>query len=322
MTERSHPSLMCVLTTPQLSVDPSGLLVQTFTAVGRDSGRLQLLRGTVLRAGTFESVTPAIAGWRYLSLDLRRVSKGNSVSFTVRDSELAVVLLSGSVVVEAGRERWSIEGRSSPFEGLPWAAYVPPGVRVDITATKESELAVLGARADSGGEPRLIRPDDVEVEIRGAGSATRQINHIIPPDFRAHRLLVVEVLTPSGNWSSYPPHKHDVHNPPQEVELEELYHFRIRPPEGFAFQRVYSPEHATDVTVAVRDGDVVLVPHGYHVSGAAHAFDLYYLNGLAGDVRSMAASDDPDLAWIRRTWAGMKRDPRVPMGPIERGPST
>jgi 5-deoxy-glucuronate isomerase len=156
----------------------------------------------------------------------------------------------------------------------------------------------------------LVRPEDVEIEVRGAGNATRQINHIVKPEFPAERLLVVEVFTPAGNWSSYPPHKHDEDHPPGEVVLEETYYFRT---DGWAVQRLYSPRHDLDLTETVRDGDLMLVPYGYHTTAAAHGYDLYYLNALAGDRRSMAAADDPDLAWIRGAWAELEPDPRVPL---------
>jgi 5-deoxy-glucuronate isomerase len=158
-----------------------------------------------------------------------------------------------------------------------------------------------------------VRPEEVEIEVRGAGNATRQINHIVTPEFPAERLLVVEVFTPAGNWSSYPPHKHDEDRPPGEVVLEETYYYRTARPEAFAVQRLYSPRHGADVTVTVRDGDLMLVPWGYHTTAAAHGYDLYYLNALAGDRRSMAAADDPELAWVRPSWETMEKDPRVPL---------
>lgn len=266
-----------------------------------------------LKAGAWEEVRPQTAGWRYLSFRVLRLAPGGRVSLGDDREELAAVVLAGAAVVRGPAAEWQLPGRPSVFEGPPWSVYLPPGARVTVEARGALELAVVGAQATEGGEPRLVTPDDVEVEIRGAGSATRQINHILPPAFPAQHLLVVEVLTPAGNWSSYPPHKHDLHRPPEEVALEEFYYFRIRPPHGFAFQRVYSPDRGVDLSVAVADGDVVLVPYGYHVSAAPHGFDLYYLNGLAGEVRAMAAADDPAMAYIRRTWEGMDRDPRVPM---------
>jgi 5-deoxy-glucuronate isomerase len=198
---------------------------------------------------------------------------------------------------------------------MPWALYLPTETEYTITARGDVEVAVCGALADEQHEPRLVTPDEVEIEVRGSGNATRQINHIIKPDFPAQRLLVVEVFTPAGNWSSYPPHKHDEDHPPGEVVLEEVYYYRTqREPAGaFAVQRLYSPQHGTDLTETVRDGDLMLVPHGYHTTAAAHGYDLYYLNALAGDRRSMAAADDPALAWIRPAWQELEPDPRVPL---------
>jgi 5-deoxy-glucuronate isomerase len=159
----------------------------------------------------------------------------------------------------------------------------------------------------------LQRPEEVDLEIRGAGNATRQINNMIQPGFPAERILVVEVLTPAGSWSSYPPHKHDEHDPPSEVALEEVYYFRAPAPEAFGVQRLYSPSRGVDVTETVRDGDLMLIPYGYHAFSAAPGYDFYYLNALAGDEHSMAASDDPGLAWVRASWKSMETDPRVPL---------
>jgi 5-deoxy-glucuronate isomerase len=153
----------------------------------------------------------------------------------------------------------------------------------------------------------------VRVEVRGSGNATRQINHIVAPEFPAHRLLVVEVLTPAGNWSSYPPHKHEQERLPVENDLEEVYAYRFEAPEAFGVQKLYSRTGDLDETWTVRDLDVLLVPRGYHPFCAAHGYHGYYLNALAAEQRSMAAEDDPDLAWTRDAWSGMARDPRVPL---------
>jgi 5-deoxy-glucuronate isomerase len=260
----------------------------------------------LLRAG-FDPVTPDSAGWRHLSF---RVEVGAFAAET-GDEEVALVPLSGRVRVEADGQRWELGGRDSVFSGMPWALYFPRDT--DYRVEGEGEIAVCGARCEARREPVLIRPEEVEIEVRGAGNATRQINHILKPEFPAERLLVVEVFTPSGNWSSYPPHKHDEDRPPDEVVLEETYYFRTAAPEAFAVQRLYSPRHGLDLTETVRDGDLMLVPHGYHTTAAAHGYDLYYLNALAGDRRSMAAADDPELHWIRAAWAGLERDPRVPL---------
>src|SRR5256714_10634404 len=180
-----------------------------------------------------------------------------------------------------------------------------------LSAVGDAEVAGCGALAEERPEPRLVTPNDVEIEVRGSGNATRQINHILTPEFPAQRLLVVEVFTPAGNWSSYPPHKHDVHNPPGEVDLEELYYYRVDRPEGYAIQKVYTADRRIDQTLSVRDGEMVLIPEGYHPVVAAHGYNVYYLNALAGSARSMAASDDPAYAWVRQSWT--EQDPRVPL---------
>jgi 5-deoxy-glucuronate isomerase len=161
-------------------------------------------------------------------------------------------------------------------------------------------------------EARFIHPNDVEVEIRGAGDATRRIHHIIKPEFPADRLEVVEVYTPAGNWSSWPPHKHDVDDMPSEAVLEEIYYYQQRRREGWGIQRLYRRDgDRRDGVWAVRHGELVLVTDGYHPFVAAHGYDAYYLNALAGDRRTMACSDDPDLAWTRTAWAQIRPDPRA-----------
>jgi 5-deoxy-glucuronate isomerase len=269
----------------------------------------------LLRDGGWDVVDPASAAWRYLSFRVERLSNGERVSRRTGGEEIALVPLGGRCTVESGGERWELGGRASVFDGMPWALYVPRDTEYTLSGLGDVEVAVAGALADERRQPKLVTPDEVEIEVRGSGNATRQINHIIKPEFPAQRLLVVEVFTPAGNWSSYPPHKHDEDHPPGEVVLEEVYYYRTQsePPGAFAVQRLYSPQHGTDVTATVRDGDIMLVPHGYHTTCAAHGYDLYYLNGLAGDRRSMASADDPLLAWIRPAWADLEPDPRVPM---------
>jgi 5-deoxy-glucuronate isomerase len=261
----------------------------------------------LLRAGEWEQVTPESAGWSHLFFGVR---EGSFVSET-GDVEIALVPLAGRCRVSAEGEQWELGGRASVFEGMPWALYLPRDTTYRVEG--DAQVAICGARCERRREPVLIRPEDVEIEVRGAGNATRQINHIVKPEFPAERLLVVEVFTPSGNWSSYPPHKHDEDRPPGEVVLEETYYFRTAKPEAFAVQRLYSPRHGLDVTETVRDGDLMLVPYGYHTTAAAHGYDLYYLNALAGEHRSMASADDPDLAWIRASWEELEPDPRVPL---------
>jgi 5-deoxy-glucuronate isomerase len=269
----------------------------------------------LLRRGEWDAVDPSSASWHYLSFRVESLRDGQQVSQQTDGTEIALVPLGGSCTVGSGGKRWELGERASVFDGMPWALYLPTETEYTITALGDVEVAVCGALADEQHELRLVTPDEVEIEVRGSGNATRQINHIIKPDFPAQRLLVVEVFTPAGNWSSYPPHKHDEDHPPGEVVLEEVYYYRTqREPAGaFAVQRLYSPQHGTDLTETVRDGDLMLVPHGYHTTAAAHGYDLYYLNALAGDRRSMAAADDPALAWIRPAWQELEPDPRVPL---------
>ena len=269
----------------------------------------------LLRHGEWDTVDPASASWRYLSFRVERLRDGDDVARRSGDEEIALVSLGGRCAAESEGERWELGGRATVFDGMPSALYLPRDSEYTLTAIGDAEVAVCGARADERLEPRAVGPEDVEIEVRGSGNATRQINHIIKPEFPAQRLLVVEVFTPAGNWSSYPPHKHDEDRPPEEVVLEEVYYYRTptEPPGAFAVQRLYSPRHGVDLTETVRDGDIMLVLHGYHTTCAAHGYDLYYLNGLAGDRRSMAAADDPALAWIRPAWSELEPDPRVPL---------
>jgi 5-deoxy-glucuronate isomerase len=243
-----------------------------------------------------------------------RLEAGQEFVVAQPAEELALVMLGGRAEIRAGGQHWeSLGGRANVFAGMPHALYLPVGTeRIEIRGLSNScEVAVCGSHASRRFPAAVIEPSSVEVEIRGGGNATRQINHIIKPDFAADRLLVVEVYTPSGNWSSYPPHKPDVHNPPGEVDLDEIYFFKISQPEGFAIQRIYTRDGRRNETVTVRDNEVLLIPDGYHPVVAAHGYDCYYLNVLAGSARSMAASDDPDYAWVRGTWNS--RDPRLPL---------
>lgn len=263
--------------------------------------------------------TPDSIGYQYLTLSIRKLLRGEKFQSATEATELGLVLLGGSCSVESSAGSWKTLGsRAHVFDGLPTAVYLPIETEYTIAAETDCELALCFSRAEEKFPARLVTPDDIEVEVRGGENATRQINHILKPEFPAQRLLIVEVYTPSGNWSSYPPHKHDVHNPPDEVDLEELYYYKVDRPEGYAIQRVYTADGRLDQTLTVRDGELVLVPEGYHPVVAAHGYNVYYLNALAGSARSMAASDDPDYAWVRNSWR--EPDPRVPL--VTRGRET
>ncbi len=262
--------------------------------------------------GTLVAVTPEQAGWRDLGFAARRLATGRSFSATTGATELALVLLGGRATVDSSAGRWEgIGRRQHVFDGMPFALYLPPDVTYTVIAETELELALAWCPATPEYPARLITPDQVAVEVRGGGNATRQINHILPAEFPAQRLLVVEVYTPAGNWSSYPPHKHDVHDPPREVCLEEIYYYRISAPEGYAIQQIYSPERGLDEIVRAHDGDLVLIPYGYHPVVAPPGYDVYYLNALAGSAHAMTAADEPRYAWVREHWP--PPDPRVPL---------
>ena len=282
------------------------------------------LRLTPGADGVALRVDPGRARWRYLSFQAHALRRGEAVQVAAPGSEAAVVVLAGGGVrVEAaGSAGLDLVGRVSVFDGMPWAAYLPAGSVATVVGHpgggQESTLVAIAEAPSSGRpgpseEPVLIRPEDVEIEVRGAGNATRQVNHIIRPDFPADRLLLVEVYTPAGNWSSWPPHKHDVDAMPGEAVLEEIYYYQLRHREGWALQRLYRRDGSRDALWAVRHGELVLVTDGYHPFVAAHGYDAYYLNALAGDRRTMAFSDDPDLAWTRGAWERLPVDPRVPL---------
>lgn len=273
-----------------------------------------LIPQKALNGGSGETMrlTRESAGFDYLSFRARRLVRGEKFSDETGDNEMGLVVLGGRCSVESSAGSWSnIGGRAHVFSGMPYALYLPIETAFTVLAESDCDLAFCFCRAEERYPARLVTPDDVEVEIRGGANATRQINHILKPEFPAQRLLIVEVYTPSGNWSSYPPHKHDVHNPPGEVDLEEIYYYKVNHPDGYAIQKVYTPDRRIDQTLTVRDGEIVLIPEGYHPVVAAHGYNVYYLNALAGSARSMAASDDPAYAWVRETWK--EKDPRVPM---------
>jgi 5-deoxy-glucuronate isomerase len=260
-------------------------------------------------------VSAANAGWKYVHFAVHAVAPGEPWSDRTAGRECCLVLLRGrcSVEYQTGTSRTDIVTlgpRRDVFTDYPHALYLPPSTRFTVRADDLTELADGRAPSRTRQGARLIRPQDCGFEIRGGGNATRQIVDIMPPAFPADRLLVCEVFTPSGNWSSYPPHKHDTDRPPGEVKLEEIYYYRFGDPDAYGVQRLY--DATSERTLTVRHGDVVLIHRGYHPFVTAYGYHAYYLNVLAGTRRSMAASDDPRYAAFRR-WPSP--DPRVPVVP-------
>lgn len=253
--------------------------------------------------GRVLSITPESAGWTYVGFEVFALEAGERLSRRLAGREACLVLLAGTATVAAGAERFAeIGGRRSPFDGRPHAVFVPADTPFSVRAESALELALCTAPGRKGGfAPRLIDPDRVGAEERGEGANRRFVYNILPESEPAESLLVVEVVTPGGNWSSYPPHKHDRDAVPEESALEETYYHRLNPKQGFAFQRVYTDDRSIDQTMTVEDGDCVMVPRGYHPVGAPHGYDLYYLNVMAGPKRQWCFKNDPAHAWIVET---------------------
>jgi 5-deoxy-glucuronate isomerase len=249
-------------------------------------------------AAQVHRITPESAGWRYVGFEVFDLASGRTLERCEKGREQCLVLLSGhAAVTVAGEDFGRIGLRRSPFEGKPFAVYVPAGAAVRVTPAPDCELAVCSAPAEGRLPPRLIRPDELGEEVRGIGTNTRYVRNVLPASVPAECLQVVEVLTPGGHWSSYPPHKHDSAQP-GETQLEETYYHRLARPGGFAFQRVYTDDRTLDETMTVEDRDVVLVPRGYHPVSAAHGFDLYYLNVMAGPVRRWQVTQAPGYEFL------------------------
>ena len=251
------------------------------------------------------------AKWEWMSFFVRRLQPGDVYRSRTEHEEAAFVLLGGICRADWGRGAQTIGKRKDVFDGLPFTVYLPAGYEVTFTAETPCEIAECRVPSDARLEPALITSKDVVSGLRGGGNASRQIVDIITPAFPADKLMVIEVYTPGGNWSSYPPHKHDVHNPPAEVDLDEIYYYRIRQPEGFALQHLYSGDGAGAHTVKAGNGDAVLVRSGFHPVVAGPGYDVYYLNFLAGSARALAVTEDANHVWIRSTWN--ETDPRLPL---------
>jgi 5-deoxy-glucuronate isomerase len=277
--------------------------------------KLYLRQGTTADAPFSLVVTPERAGWAYSGLRLLTLPAGGTQTWETGDDELLVLPLSGSATVTCAGTTFELQGRRSVFSRVTDFSYAPRDATVTVESHHGGTFAIPSARCTRKLEPRYGPAESVPVELRGAGQASRQVNNFCSPEaFPADKLIAVEVLTPGGNWSSYPPHKHDETRPGEEAELEEIYYFET---EGLAYQRVYGTEgRPVDVLAEVGTGDVILIPHGWHgPSIAAPGYHLYYLNIMAGpeEERAWHFCDDPAHAWIRGTWDGQDIDPRLPL---------
>lgn len=277
--------------------------------------------GSLAAEGWSVVLRPEAAGWQYSGLRAAAVSPGASLAFDTGRDEVALLSLGGSFEVRVDGEPFRLAGRSNVWAGPSDFVYAPPGCSVEVGSEAGGQVAVATARAERRFPTRHVPASAVAVEIRGAGACTREVRNFAAADrFEADRLIAVEVLTPGGNWGSYPPHKHDEVRP-GETELEEIYHYVVRDgpagQAGLAYQHIYgTPERPIDLLTTVATGDVVLVPHGWHGPAmAAPGYDLYYLNVMAGPgERAWRACDDATHAWVREGWTDQPVDPRVPFG--------
>jgi 5-deoxy-glucuronate isomerase len=258
--------------------------------------------------GVVHDIRPADAGWQYVGFREHRLGAGDGLARPADDREVALIVMEGAVAVRTGARRYgSLGSRAGVFDGPPPPVLLlAPGSSVEVVAETPATVILADAPGTQTHHQRLIEPAAITVEERGSGRTARRIHHLLPPGAPADRLILFEVFTPGGNWSSYPPHKHDTEDPPREAYLEELYYYRFARPEGWAFARVYTEDRALDASFAPGDGDVVLVPRGFHPVAAPAGYDAYYLNVMAGPHRAWHFTLDKDHAWL------MDWDPTVP----------
>jgi 5-deoxy-glucuronate isomerase len=282
--------------------------------------------GSTARDGFETAISPGEPGWTHTGLYVASLAPGESREIETGDCEWIVLPLSGSVQVAVAGETVPLEGRDSVFAGPSDLAYVPVSSTFTVSSAGGARVALPHARARAAYPFRRIAAGDVPVELRGAGVASRQVHNFGTPGvLDADSIIACEVITPAGNWSSYPPHKHDEPRPGEETELEEIYYFELRTDSlvadsnsAIGYQRVYgTQDRPIDVLAEVRSGDTVLVPHGWHGPAMAPpGYDMYYLNVMAGpgDERAWLICDDPAHAWVRSSWDTQKVDPRLPFG--------
>lgn len=270
------------------------------------------------KTGVFAEVSAAQAGWEWLNMAARRMNTGEKWTGNTGGYEYVHVIFGGKCHVRSSAGDFlNIGRRENVFAGKPYAVYLSRNTDFEIEALTDGfEVASCWVKTEEDHPAQLVTPESSTVELRGGNNASRQINSILPPGFNCQRLVVVEVYTPGGNWSSYPPHKHDIHRVDEngkviEADLEEIYFYKLDRPEGYAYQRVYTDDRHIDAVMMAQNHDMVLVPEGYHPVVSAHGYTTYYLNFLAGSAQSLANADDPAYAWVKETWTGI--DPRLPI---------
>jgi 5-deoxy-glucuronate isomerase len=268
--------------------------------------------------GIYQSVLKEEPDWQFLNFQARLMKKDEKWIANTGGNEYAIILLGGNYSVKTSRGNWeTVNGRKDVFSGIAHSLYLPRNTGFELAAESETlDIAYGWCETDEDHPACFKQPDKAAIEIRGGDNATRQINSLLQPGFDCHRLVSVEVYTPSGNWSSFPAHKHDDRKLDEngkvvEARLEETYFYKIDKPQGYAIQQIYNDDRSLDEIAVARNNDVVLVPEGYHPVVAGHGYNVYYLNFLTGSDQSLANTDDPDHKWIYNSWKG--RDPRVPL---------
>jgi 5-deoxy-glucuronate isomerase len=268
-------------------------------------------------SGVYQTVTPGSAGWELLNFEARLMNEGEVWHSNTGENEYAIVILGGKCSVESTAGNWfSVGKRKNVFDGMPYAVYLPRHTEFAVHCESDLlDIACGWCHSDADSFARLITPEDSKTEFRGGENASRQINSIIPPGFECNKIVAVEVFTPGGNWSSYPPHKHDEHKEKEgvllEADLEEIYFYKFDKPNGYAIQHVYNDSKSLNELCIAENNDIILVPEGYHPVVAAPGYNAYYLNFLAGSAQSLKATDDPAHTWVKTTW--QKKDERLPI---------
>ena len=284
----------------------------------KERKKYNLVKHPSQKMGVYQKVTTEDANWTHLNFEARLIDKGEIWNGNTEENEYAIILLSGNYSVTTNKGNWeTINGRKNVFAGIAHTLYLPRHTSFSITAQSEIlDIAAGWCLATEDFPARFKRPDEAAIEIRGCDNATRQINSLVEPGFGCSNIIAVEVYTPSGNWSSFPAHKHDerkvdTNGAVLEACLEEFYFYKIDKEQGYAIQQVYTTDGMLNELMQVKTNDIVLVPKGYHPVVAAHGYNCYYLNFLAGSDQSLANTPDPDHEWIFNSWKGI--DPRIPM---------
>jgi len=286
--------------------------------MNRDSKYPLLMKSSQAKEGIYQEIIAEDAGWEFLNFNARILKKGQVWKGFTGENEYGIILLSGDYSVKTDQGNWKTRnGRKHVFDGIAHTLYLSRNTEFELTAESEILDIALGWCETTEDHPAQFKePTKSVIEIRGGDNATRQINSLIEPGFDCQRLVSVEVYTPSGNWSSFPAHKHDeriLDNDGNLIEarLEETYFYKTDKPQGYAIQQIYTGDRSLDEIAVARNNDVVMVPKGYHPVVAGHGYNIYYLNFLTGSDQSLANTNDPDHEWIYDSWSG--KDSRIPL---------